>query len=119
MAENEKGLTLGESALPRTYERFSERYPDIARSNAVLGKAAANAGPLERKVSELVKLGISLGAGLESAAKSHARRALGAGATREEVEHAVLLGVSTVGFSRTVMTWVWVTEQLDGEGGAA
>jgi hypothetical protein len=31
----------------------------------------------------------------------------------------VLLGVSTVGFSRTVMTWVWVTEQLDGEGGAA
>jgi alkylhydroperoxidase/carboxymuconolactone decarboxylase family protein YurZ len=38
---------------------------------------------------------------------------LEAGATREELEHATLLGVGTAGFSRAVMTWVWVNEALD------
>lgn len=110
-----KGLTMGENELPRTYERFSGRYPEVVRAHAALGKAAADAGPLDRRTCELVKLGICLGAGLESAAKSHARRALAAGATRDEIEHAVVQGINTAGFSRTVMTWVWVTEQLDRE----
>ena len=99
--------------LPLTYRRFSQRFPAVVEAHSVLGETTEGAGPLDDRTRSLVKLGICLGAGLESAAKSHARRAVEAGATREEVEHAVLLGVGTVGFSRSVMTWVWVSQALD------
>lgn len=49
------------------------------------------------------------------ATKSHARRAVQHGASREEVEQAVALAVNPVGFPRTVMAWQWVTEQLEAE----
>jgi 4-carboxymuconolactone decarboxylase len=98
---------------PRTFREFADRFPDVVRAHEELGKATEAGGPLDEKTRSLVKLGICLGAGLESAAKSHVRRAVEAGATREELEHATLLGVGTAGFSRAVMTWVWVNEALD------
>lgn len=112
----EKGLEIvAESDVPRTFTRFTERFPDIAMGHEAIGKAGDAAGPLDRKTVELIKLGICIGAGLESASKSHVRRALQHGASREEVEQAVVLAVNPVGFSRTVMGWQWATEQMDQE----
>ena len=98
---------------PRTFREFATRFPAVVAAHEELGKATEAAGPLDEKTRSLVKLGICLGAGLESAAKSHARRAVAAGATREEVEHVAVLGLGTAGFSRGVMTWVWVNEAMD------
>ncbi|HEX9887321.1 MAG TPA: carboxymuconolactone decarboxylase family protein [Longimicrobiales bacterium] len=99
--------------LPRTYVQFKQRYAAIVRAHSAMGKALDAAGPLDRRTTELVKLGVCVGAGMESATRSHVRRAAEAGATPEEIEHAVLQGMNTVGFSRTVMAWVWTTEELD------
>jgi alkylhydroperoxidase/carboxymuconolactone decarboxylase family protein YurZ len=116
MAE-EDGLDIPEGTdLPRTYQRFTDRFPGIAVGHKAVGKAGTAAGPLDRKAVELIKLGICVGAGLESATKSHVRRALQHGATREEVEQAVVLAVNPVGFPRAVMAWQWATEQIDAEG---
>lgn len=110
---DDTGLDIPEGQdLPRTFLEMSERFPDLVEAHSAMGRALDEAGPLDRKALELVKLGICVGASLESAAKSHVRRALEAGATPEEIEHAALLGMNTVGFSRTVMAWVWVREQL-------
>jgi len=35
------------------------------------------------------------------------------GATAAEVEQAILLGMNTVGFPRTVAAWSWAKEQFD------
>jgi alkylhydroperoxidase/carboxymuconolactone decarboxylase family protein YurZ len=100
------------SELPLTYRRFADRFPAVVDAHSALGAATEDAGPLDDRTRSLIKLGICLGAGLESAARSHTRRALEAGATREELEHAVVLGVGTVGFSRAVMTWAWIQEEF-------
>ena len=113
---DDPGLDIPDDGdLPTTFQRFTGRYPDIARAHSAMGKALDAAGPLERKTLELIKLGVCVGASLESATKSHTRRALEHGATPEEVEQAVLQGMNTVGFSRTVMAWVWATEQIEAE----
>ncbi|NIP82749.1 MAG: carboxymuconolactone decarboxylase family protein [Gemmatimonadetes bacterium] len=116
MPEETRGLSIDEAAdVPRTFKRFSSRFPDIAAAHEAIGKAGDGAGPLDRKMVELIKLGICVGAGLESATKSHARRAVQHGATRDEVEQAVALAVNPVGLPRAVMGWQWATEQLDRE----
>lgn len=115
MAEEGKGLDIPDGTdVPRTYQRFTARFPAIAEAHEAVGRTG-DQGPLDRKTVELVKLGICVGAGLESASKSHARRALQYGAGREAVEQAVALAVNPVGLPRAVMAWRWVTEQLDAE----
>lgn len=115
MADEGKGLDIPEGMdVPRTYQQFTTRFPAISEAHEAVGRAGDH-GPLDRKAVELIKLGICVGAGLESASKSHARRAAQHGASREEVEQAVALAVNPVGFPRAVMAWRWVTEQLEGE----
>jgi alkylhydroperoxidase/carboxymuconolactone decarboxylase family protein YurZ len=69
--------------------------------------AAENAGPLDRRTCELIRMGIALGAGQETSFHSHVRRALEHGARREEIEQAIVLAMTTCGFSRAVAGWKW------------
>ena len=101
------------SKVPGTFKRFVAKYPALGRAHEEVAKAAMAAGPLDRKQCELVKIGISIGAGLESALKSHIRRAREAGASKEEVEQAILLAMNTVGFPRMVAAWSWAQELLE------
>lgn len=100
-----------EGNLPKTFVRFARRFPKLAAAHQSMGLAAGE-GPLDKKTQHLIKIGICLGAGLESAMRSHTRRAIQAGATEAELEQAVMLGMTTCGFPRTVAAWAWVQEQL-------
>jgi alkylhydroperoxidase/carboxymuconolactone decarboxylase family protein YurZ len=102
--------------LPGTYKDFVARYPALGKAHEEIAQAVEAAGRLDRKSCELIKIGISIGAGLETATKSHVRRALQHGATESEVEQAVLLAYNTVGFPRMVMAWQWARQQM-GRGG--
>jgi len=99
--------------IPGTFKKFVAKYPALGKAHEEIAKAAQAAGPLDKKQCELVKIGISIGAGLESALKSHIRRAMENGARREEVEQAILLAMNTVGFPRMVAAWSWAQEQFD------
>ncbi|HHD63716.1 MAG TPA: carboxymuconolactone decarboxylase family protein, partial [Desulfobulbaceae bacterium] len=46
------------------------------------------------------------------AVHSHARRALAAGATREEIQHTLLLLISTIGFPKVAAALAWVEEPI-------
>lgn len=98
--------------LPGTYKEFVQRHPALGRAHESVARAVEEAGPLDAKTLALIKIGICVGAGLESALRSHVRRAMQHGATTAEVEQAILLGMNTVGFPRTVAAWSWATEQL-------
>jgi 4-carboxymuconolactone decarboxylase len=107
------------SKLPKTYRAFVTKFPELGAAHESVARAVERAGPLDRKTCELIKIGISMGAGLESAIKSHVRRALEAGAVPHEIEQAILLGMNTRGFPSTVAAWQWAWEQIDrnrGEG---
>jgi AhpD family alkylhydroperoxidase len=94
--------------LPRAFETFRRRFPRVHRAYESLGAAAHEAGPLDPKTRELVKLGISIGLRAEGAVRSHAGRAREAGATSQEIEHVVLLALTTAGLPATVAAFTWV-----------
>jgi alkylhydroperoxidase/carboxymuconolactone decarboxylase family protein YurZ len=98
--------------LPSTYKEFVGRYPAIGRAHDSVAKAVEEAGPLDHKTLSLIKIGICVGAGLESALRSHVRRAMQHGASTDEIEQAILLGMNTVGFPSTVAAWTWAHEQF-------
>jgi len=99
--------------LPRPYLRFNEAHPEIARAYQALGQAChEHGGPLDAPTRHLIKLGIATAVQSEGAVKSHARQALEAGATAEQIRHAVLLALTTTGFPRTVAALEWAAEVL-------
>lgn len=99
--------------VPGTYKEFVKRYPALGRAHESVAKAVDSAGPLDAKTLALIKIGICVGAGLESALRSHVRRAMQHGASTQEVEQAILLGMNTVGFPRTVAAWSWAHVQFE------
>ena len=103
----------GAGKPPQTYRTFVGKFPALGQAHEAVARAVERAGPLDRKTCALIKIGISVGAGLESATRSHVRRALEHGATIEEVEQAVLLAMNTCGFPRTVAAWQWAWQQIE------
>ena len=98
--------------LPKAYEDFKKAFPKIWQAYDRLGAAVHDSGPLNKKSRELLKLAMAMGARLQGAVHSHARRAIEAGATAEEVCHVVLLGVTTLGFPHTIAALTWVKDDL-------
>jgi alkylhydroperoxidase/carboxymuconolactone decarboxylase family protein YurZ len=98
--------------LPKPYQRFKQENPAVAAAHDAMGKACAEAGPLDARARELVRLGIAIGGRLEGAVHSHVRRAIEAGAAPAEIRHVVALAAPTVGFPTTVAAFTWVEEVL-------
>ncbi len=101
------------TTLPGTYKKFITKFPELGAAHESVAQAVEQAGPLDAKTCALIKIGICIGAGLESALRSHVRRALQHGATTDEIEQAVLLAMNTVGFPSTVAAWSWAWQQID------
>ncbi|HUS97253.1 MAG TPA: carboxymuconolactone decarboxylase family protein [Hyphomicrobiaceae bacterium] len=102
--------------LPEAAQRTADQFPEVWDAYQALGKAAEAAGPLDAKTIRLIKLGISIGASFDSAARSHIRRALREdGVTGAELRHAALLAITTVGWSRGVATLDWI-KKVESEG---
>jgi 4-carboxymuconolactone decarboxylase len=102
--------------LPKPYQQFKNQYPKISKLYEELGVECQSAGPLDEKTRYLVNLGIATGAVSRGAVRSHARKALEHGASREEIYHALLLALTTVGFPAMIAAIGWVEEVLAAEG---
>lgn len=98
--------------LPKIYATVIKEFPDVSKAYEQLGIACRAAGPLDDKTQNLVKLGISLGINSRGAVMSSTRKALESGASREEIMHAVLLGLTTAGFPNMVAAVGWVEEVI-------
>jgi AhpD family alkylhydroperoxidase len=101
------------SKFPRTYQRFQDQYPDLWSAYESLGTTASQAGPLEVKYRELVKLGMAAANQSESAVKSHTHRALEAGAAIDEIQHTILLGITTIGFPAMMAAFSWAQNAIE------
>lgn len=99
--------------LPKTYKDFSEKFPGLLEAYKQLGKSCREAGPLEEKYQDLIKLGISVGANSRGSVMSSVRKALASGATPEEINQAILLSLTTTGFPNMIAAMGWANEVLE------
>jgi len=102
--------------LPNQYTCIQKKYKSLARAVGNVGKAAKDAGPLNKKTAELVQLAAAAAIRSEGAVHSHVRRALTAGAKPEEVRHTVLLLTSTIGFPTVSAALSWLDDILEKKG---
>lgn len=101
--------------LPKRFQKFTKDFPDVAAAYESLGESVHGAGPLDEKTRALIKIGISAGARLEGAMHAHVRKALDAGVTPDEIRHAVLLGLPTIGLPSMMAALSWVEDTLGGK----
>lgn len=94
--------------IPKRYQRMHQSHPDLMEAYESFGEAAKDAGPLSAREIALVKLAISLGAGLEGASHSHCRKALEAGCQLEDLTHVAILTAPTIGFPSMMRSKSWV-----------
>lgn len=98
--------------VPKRFAQFMKDYPEVGAAYTALGEATGAAGPLDAKTRALVKIGISVGARMEGAAKSHIRKAVEVGCTAEEIRHAILQSATTIGFPNMMAGLSWVDNAL-------
>jgi 4-carboxymuconolactone decarboxylase len=96
--------------LPEIYSQFRRDYPDLADAYDGLSGKLHDAGPLDQPTRRLIKLAVAVGAEAEGAVRSHVRKALDEGITPAEVEHAILLSLTTAGFPTMVAALKWARE---------
>jgi alkylhydroperoxidase/carboxymuconolactone decarboxylase family protein YurZ len=97
---------------PQHYQRIKQKQPQWLEAVEALGQAAKAAGPLDEKQAELIQLAAGAVLRSQGAVHSHARRALEAGASPDEVRHALLLLSNTIGFPTVMAALAWVEDVL-------
>lgn len=81
------------------FVQFKSQYPEIYEKTEALGEFIhQQGGPLPDKTRWLIKLGISAATRHQNAVGTHIARAREAGASEEEIMHALLLVIPTCGF---------------------
>ena len=97
---------------PKFYQKMQQDYQEVMQAVAQLGKATREAGPLAEKQAQLIQLAAAAALKSEGSVHSHARRALEAGASPEEIRHALILLISTMGYPNVAAALSWVEDVL-------
>lgn len=100
------------SDLPQWSRRFQKTYGKIWKSFQLLGEECHRWGPLDVRTRRLVKVGIAAGSGSEGALHSAVRNALAEGVSKDEIRHAILLSITTIGFPRAQAALSWAEDTL-------
>lgn len=104
---------LEKEKLPSHYVSIRERFGDYGKILAELGQNVKELGPLDIKTCELIQLGAAATLRSEGAVHSHARRAMEAGASAEEVYQSLVLLTSTIGFPNVAAAISWVDDLFE------
>ena len=104
--KKEKGMS--QAKKPSFYKTVEKQFPEVMQAVENLGTTLRTAGPLDEKTSHLIQLAAAAAMGSEGSVCSHAKRARQAGASTDEITHALILLVSTIGFPQTMAALSWV-----------
>jgi len=84
--------------MPQLLDDFQKQFPDIWAAYTQLTTACDQGGPLDRKTTELIKIGISAAMEHEGGLIAHISQARKAGAQDEEIYHAIVSAAGLAGF---------------------
>jgi 4-carboxymuconolactone decarboxylase len=98
---------------PKNYDWLTAKFNKVIQNHQELGKAVREAGPIDDKNANLIQLAAAAASKAEGAVHSHVKRALDAGATPEEIYHAIILLTSTIGFPAMAAALSWARDILE------
>ena len=98
--------------MPDTLDNFKREFPDAWAAYLQLKQACDKDGPLDSKVVELVKVGISTALEREGGLVAHISQAKKAGADNHEIYHAILIAMGLVGFPAVLAAFSTATKYL-------
>lgn len=98
---------------PTHYTWITSRFGRVMKAHQKLGEEVLAAGPLKKRQAHLVQLAAAAATRSEGAVHSHVRRALEAGAKPDEIYHALVLLVSTIGFPAVSAALSWARETIE------
>ena len=101
---------MASESLPKAVNQFRKKHNKVWKAFNELGKSCLEAGPLDEKARRLVKLALSIGAGLEGATHSAVRNARESFVSTDEMEHVALLSITTLGFPPATRAWTWIAD---------
>jgi alkylhydroperoxidase/carboxymuconolactone decarboxylase family protein YurZ len=101
---------MAKQDLPTGASQVADRYPDVWAAYADLGKACAEAGPLDEHSRRLVKLALAVGARSEGAVHSHVRRGLEEGIDPAALRQVAMLAIPTSGLPAAVAALTWIED---------
>ncbi|MGM0398835.1 MAG: carboxymuconolactone decarboxylase family protein [Halobacteriota archaeon] len=96
--------------LPSTPRDLADTHPDVWTAYTDLGRATADAGPIDGEEKRLVKLALAVAAESEGAVHSHVRRALDEGSSPEALRQVAILAIPTIGFPAAMAALSWIDD---------
>ena len=96
------------------FQWLLDKFGPVMEKHQDLGMALREAGPVDEKTSQLIQLAAAAAVKAEGAVHSHVKRALKAGASADEVYHAIILLASTIGFPATAAALSWARDIIEG-----
>jgi AhpD family alkylhydroperoxidase len=103
---------MSKDDTPKHYESLKERFPKVMAALESLGGSIRSEGPLDDRTAQLIQLAAAAAIQSEGSVHSHTRRAVEAGASRDEIQHALMLLVSTIGFPKVGAAISWADDIL-------
>ena len=89
---------------------LQKKFSDLMKAHEEVGRLAREAGPLDAKTGNLIQLAASVALRSEGGVHSHAKRAIQAGASKDEIYHTIALLMNTVGFPTIAAAFSWVND---------
>jgi|SRR5579859_5985355 len=102
---------MAAESLPKAVNQFRKKHNKVWKAFNELGESCHHAGPLDEKTRRLVKLALSIGAGLEGATHSAVRNARKSGIRADEMEHVALLSITTLGLPAATRALTWIADK--------
>ncbi len=97
---------------PKNYMAFQKQFPELISIYQKAGKLAKEKGPINEKTGHLIQLAACAAMRSEGGVHSHTRRAIKAGASKNEVYQAIALLINTIGFPTAAAAFSWVNDVI-------
>jgi 4-carboxymuconolactone decarboxylase len=98
--------------MPKLLNDFKEQFPDIWTAYEQLKERCDQEGPLDPKTVELIKVGVSAALEHDGGLIAHISQARTAGASPDEIHHAILVVAGLVGIPAVLAAFATAKEYL-------
>jgi 4-carboxymuconolactone decarboxylase len=107
---------MNQPSLPPSIRDFQRKYPSVWQAVAHLAERChETGGPLDEKTRRLVKLATAIGLRHEGAVHSATRHALNSGLSPDELYHAAILAITTMGWPAAYAAMTWIADVVQKE----
>ncbi len=103
---------MAKEKKPGHFSSIKKKHVKFINAAERLGKVIKEEGPIDEKTAHLIQLAAAASIRSEGSVHSHVRRAIDAGATNEEIEHALILLTSTIGFPTVAAALSWAKDDM-------